>query len=297
MIDHCELMEAALESFPEGLALLGSEGEVAFWNHAAEHITGYPSMETVSRPVPWALASLALESGQSETGGRWSPARSARYGLVQAQHRSGRDLPLMMRTAILRDAFGGRVGTAVIFHAADGMETLPHGECGEESDLEAAQQEIEQQAKSQFEDFLEHETPLGLLWITLDQAHELRKTHGARACATMIERMERTLAHGLRPAEELGRWGEDEFLILSHEATAGALAAHAQVLAGLARTSEFRWWGDRLSLTVSIGAAQADRGETLAQLLGRAQDAMLASIHAGGNHITLAAEKQACSPL
>jgi len=29
----------------------------------------------------------------------------------------------------------------------------------------------------------------------------------------------------------------------------------AQALAALARTADFRWWGDRLSITVSIGAA------------------------------------------
>jgi GGDEF domain-containing protein len=72
------------------------------------------------------------------------------------------------------------------------------------------------------------------------------------------------------------------------------LAAHAQVLAGLARTADFRWWGDRISLTVSIGAAQAAPSETLAQLLERAQEAMAASIDAGGNHITSAARGQAC---
>ena len=103
--------------------------------------------------------------------------------------------------------------------------------------------------QSAFEEFTEGGTPLGLLWITVDQAHELRKTHGARACETMIGRVERTLTNGLRPAEELGRWGDDEFLVLSHEPSANSLAAHAQVLAGLARTSDFRWWGDRLSLT------------------------------------------------
>ena len=102
--------------------------------------------------------------------------------------------------------------------------------------------------------------------------------------------------HGLRPTEQMGRWGDDEFLVLSHERTAEMLAAHAQVLAGLARTTDFRWWGDRVSLTVSIGAAQADQDETLAQLLERAQAAMLTSIHAGGNHITLAPGRQACSP-
>ena len=85
----------------------------------------------------------------------------------------------------------------------------------------------------------------------------MRKTHGAGACEAMLEKIERALANGLRPAEELGRWGEDEFLVISHERTAEMLAAHAQTLAGLARTADFRWWGDRVSLTVSIGAAQA----------------------------------------
>jgi diguanylate cyclase (GGDEF)-like protein len=201
-----------------------------------------------------------------------------------------------MRTVVLRDTLGGHIGSAVIFHIAESLETLPHGESCEESNLEAAQAEIEEQAKSAFDEFTERGTPLGLLWITVDQAHELRKTHGSRACDTMIERVERTLTNGLRPAEELGRWGDDEFMVLSHEPSASSLAAHAQVLAGLARTSDFRWWGDRLSLTVSIGAAQAVETESLPQLFERAQAAMLASVHEGGNHITLAPERSACSP-
>jgi GGDEF domain-containing protein len=64
------------------------------------------------------------------------------------------------------------------------------------------------------------------------------------------------------------------------------LRDHACQLAGLARTAEFRWWGDRVSLTVSIGASQAREAETLQRLLQRAQQSMQASIHAGGNHVT-----------
>ena len=107
--------------------------------------------------------------------------------------------------------------------------------------------------------FVHEGAPLGVLWIAVDQAGELRKTHGARACETMLESVERTLANGLRPGEEIGRWGDDEFLILSHERSPEVLASHAQVLAGLARTADFRWWGDRVSLTVSVGAAAARR--------------------------------------
>jgi PleD family two-component response regulator len=74
------------------------------------------------------------------------------------------------------------------------------------------------------------------------------------------------------------------------------LASHAQALADLARTADFRWWGDRTSLTVSIGAAQAEPESSLVDLLERAKDAMLTSFHAGGNQITSAPGRQACSP-
>jgi len=295
-VDNSELMQAALERFPEGLALLGRDDEVALWNPAAESMTGFPSIEVQSRDIPWALEPLLRQSNRNAADETRALSKPARYALIHAQHRSGDELPLMMRSVILRDTLGARIGLAVIFHPADHIDTLPHGERSEESGLESAQEEMEEQTESAFAEFVEGGTPLGLLWITVDQAHELRKTHGATAWETMMGRIERAVSHGLRLTEELGRWGDDEFLVLSHEPTAAALSAHAQTLAGLARTSDFRWWGDRLSLTVSVGAAQAVPGETLPQLLERAQAAMLASVHAGGNRISLAPERQTCSP-
>jgi PAS domain-containing protein len=102
MIDRSELMEAALASFPEGLALLGRSGEVAFWNEAAESITGYPSMETVCRQIPWALEPLLLECNLDAAEEPRLRAQFARYVLIHTQSRSGDDLPLMMRSVLLR---------------------------------------------------------------------------------------------------------------------------------------------------------------------------------------------------
>jgi GGDEF domain-containing protein len=102
----------------------------------------------------------------------------------------------------------------------------------------------------------------------------------------------------LRPAEQVGRWGDNEFLIIAHERSTEMLAAHAQNLAGLARTADFRWWGDRISISVSIGAAQSlnSADESLMLLLERARTAVEASNQAGGNRATLAPERPACLP-
>jgi diguanylate cyclase (GGDEF)-like protein len=291
MPDRSVLTEAALDCYPEGIALLDRDGQVVVWNRTAEIITGFPSIEIVARRIPWALEPI-LVPGDVEV----DKARSVRGELINAQDRLGGELLVLVRARVLRDELGERIGNAIIFHPAEGHDNLPHGEVAADSDAEGAQARLEERVEEVFDDFLKKGGTLGLLWITVDQAQDLRKTHGNRACETMLERVERTIANGLRPAEEIGRWGNDEFLVLAHEPMGAMLATHAQVLAGLARTTDFRWWGDRVSLTVSIGAAQADPEETLVQLLERTQAAMLGSVHAGGNHITLAPGRQACLP-
>ena len=296
MVDRAQLLEAALGCLPEGIALADMEGRVAFWSRAAEAITGYTGAEVLGAPVRDALEKLVVGGVRQWTTLTDTEANSGRGSLVEVRHKLGHTLPAMARILVLRDGLGGRIGTGVVFHPAESLDALPHGECGEGIGVEASQADLEDRLTAEFDDISRGQLPFGTLWITVDQSHELRKTHGARACEAMLEKVEHALVNGLRPGEEVGRWGDDEFLVISHERTPEMLAAHAQVLAGLARTADFRWWGDRISLTVSIGAAQADPAETLAQLLERAKAAMISSIHAGGNHITPAPWRQECLP-
>jgi diguanylate cyclase (GGDEF)-like protein/PAS domain S-box-containing protein len=288
MRDRTELLESALDSLPAGIALFGVEGEVVFWNRVAESITGYVGAEMLGRAIPEALEALAPERLLHGEVHRDTEPQTSRGALVRTRHKLGHELQAITRIVALRDALGERIGTAAVFHPAESLDALPHGVTGENGAVVASQADIEDRLQIEFEDFERGGLPFGVLWISVDQAQGLRRTHGSGACEEMLEKVQRVLVHGLRPAEELGRWGDDEFLIISHERTAEMLAAHGQALAGLARTADFRWWGDRVSLTVSIGAAQAchDQNAGLAQLLERAQKAMESSIHAGGNCIT-----------
>jgi len=289
--DRAEILESALDVLAEGTVLADLEGAVIFWNRSAEMITGYPGGEVIGRPVSY-LLELLVEGGT----GQWDrtkemQASNDRGSVIRIRHALGHELPVLARVLMLRDGMGTRIGSGALFHPADNIDSLPHGESNDDARITESQTQLEDRLSRLYEDFCRGEMPLGVLWVTVDEAPELRRSHGSRACEAMLEVMERTLAGGLKPTEEIGRWGADEFLVLSHERSAAALARHAQTLAGLARTADFRWWGDRISLTVSIGAAQAERGEELPALLERAQSAMLTSIHAGGNHISAAKGK------
>ena len=300
-----ELLEMALDAMEEGIAVLGDQSRALFWNHAAAAVTGYRGADLLARPLPVDFYRMdrhhrgAQESTRSATlidetedGSGQAVGWTNRPTLVHLRHSEGHVLPAMLRRTPLRSALGRRIGTLLRFHPVETVDALPHGDMDEDDGqhVEHSQAEMEDRLDEAWQEWTTGQVPFGLLWITVDQAAMLRKTHGGDASEAMLAIVERTLLHALRPTEILGRWGSNEFLVLCHERTPEMLMLHARHVVGLARTADFRWWGDRVSLTVSIGAAQATQDEKLANLgslLRRAQRAMQASQSAGGNEVVL----------
>lgn len=288
MATRAELLESALDTLTDGVALAGNDGQIAFWNRAAEIITGHNSSEVTNCHVRQMLEALLVGGARQWIPDAAVPVSGPCGNLFTIRHRTGYEIPIMARVIVLRDGLGIRIGTGVLFHPSDSIDALPDRRSTDESRVDESQSRLEDRLVWMHEEFRRGELPLGVLWVRVDQTQELRQSHGTAACEAMLQSLEKTIASGLKPAEEIGRWGDQEFLVLSHERSEVALSAHAQMLTGLARTAEFRWWGDRISLSVSIGAAQAREGESLSTLLKRGQTAMQASVYAGGNHITAA---------
>lgn len=296
MSDRMGLLESALSTLQEAIALFGIEGEVAFWNPSAEAATGYTATEVMGHALPHGLGPMAPEYSLLR---QWNPAehtRSERGAMVRVRHKLGHEMQLMTRSTMLHDGRGERIGAAVLFHPAERLDALPQCTHVDNKSDAADEAALKEHLQREFDDCLMCGLPFGVLWIKVDQAEGLYKTHGTGACKAMLEKMEHALAAGLRPAEVLGRLGKDEFLVISNERTADKLAAHASLLVGMARTAEFMWWGDRIALSVSIGTAQAcpNRDDNPEKLLERAQRAMEISMQSGGNSATAAQEVYGC---
>jgi diguanylate cyclase (GGDEF)-like protein/PAS domain S-box-containing protein len=291
MADRTELLEAALDSLQEGLGLLGGEGEVMFWNQAAQGVTGYPAAELLGQPIPEGLGALFAAGSGIELPLALSALPESHRAVAQVMHKLGHFVPVIAHMRVVNNGLEERIGAAVLFHPVESQDALPQGETSEGLGAEGARADLLERLQIEFDDFSRGGAPLGILRISVDQAQELRKTHGAAASHAMLEKVYYALAHGLRPGEEIGYWGNDGFLVIAHERSTEMLAAHAQTLAGLARTADFRWWGDRISLTASIGAVQAgdDPAESLTLMMRRAREAMETSIREGGNRATTAA--------
>ncbi len=320
MDDRVDMLEAALDLMEEGIAVLDEQSNVVHWNHAAAALTGYAAQDVIWRPCPEGLfrvdqqhrdkvaasAEAELKAGLAQVGiasgltfgepvtepSQASDPSLQRLTLVAIRHKLGHGLPAMLRKVSLHDSQGAPRGAVLLFYPAEEVDAYQRGESGEGVGIEASQAEMEDRLDAAHHQWKTSGMPFGLLWITVDQARPLRKTHGRDACEAMLRAVEDTLLRQMKPAETIGRWGDNEFLIIAHERSAELLTDHARRLAGLARTVDFRWWGDRIGLTLSIGTSFAIEADTLQSLLNRARQAMRTSEYAGGNHVTEARGEQ-----
>lgn len=321
MSDRVEMLEATLDLIEEAVVVLDEQSKVLFWNKAATALTGYQADDVMWRSCPenlycideehmnelGAIAEARRRSGVMRTMGGFGGAIAGYSGhtpmtdpvpdvedkerhqvpiLISISHKLGHTVPGMMRKIVLRNTQETLIGTALLLFPVEEVDALPHGETSEDVGIESSQAEMEDRLDTAYHHWISNHMPLGLLWITVDQSQSLRKTHGRDACESMLRVMEQTLMRQMNPMEILGRWGDDEYLVVAHERTAELLMEHARRLAGQARTADFRWWGDRVGLSVSIGVSFAFEGDTLPTLLNRTRQAMQVSVYAGGNRVT-----------
>jgi len=316
MHNRAGLLEAALDTLCEGMILLDDENHIVLWNQSATELTGYRAADLIGHPCPAGLyevdeehrsrsdaaADLRAQGPQDlhafagsvagYSGGLAAPREAIGDGLLERptlvtlRHQLGHGVPAMLRRLALRDALGRRIGASLIFYPAAETDALPHGETTGGIGIERCQAEMEDRLDEAQHQWTTNRVPFGLLWITIDQAAPMRRTHGREPCEAMLRTVEETLLRGLKSGDIMGRWGDGEFLVLSHERSLPLLVAHAERLTGLARTADFRWWGDRITLTASIGAACVLEGEALPALLDCTRQAMQKSLSAGGNHVS-----------
>lgn len=312
MSNRIEILEATLNLIEEGVAVFDGRSKLVFWNSFAEAMTGYSSEEillyrpgdlfdaddccnienTDSTIRTMQRIDAACSDGTSclEAGSQ-RENRLHRPTLASMRHKLGHSVPVMLHEQILGVTNEDPLGKAFLFYPVEATDSLPRGDCGGDLVIERSQTDMEDRLDAAHHQWLTSCMPFGLLWIKVDQAPSLRKTHGKDACEEMLRTLEQTLFRQMKPGEVIGRWGCDEFLVLAHERTTELLLERARRLTGLARTADFRWWGDRVGLTVSIGASQAAGGKTLQSLLDGAGQAMQASEYSGGNGVTEARVK------
>jgi len=126
-------------------------------------------------------------------------------------------------------------------------------------------------------------TPLCLLIIDLDHFKSLNDKFGHLLGDAVLKEVANVLKATARHMDIVGRLGGDEFAVLLPGSNLKAASLAAERLRSAIGDSPLRWEGHELTLTVSIGLAEAQVDDDPASLLKRADFALYAAKEAGRN--------------
>ena len=294
-LENAEVLRAVLESLQTGVCLVDRDRKISFWNDGAERITGYLRQDVLGRFCGGILLVKFHENKLAicehccplVAAMRDGQARESRAYL---HHKSGYAVPVTLRAMPIRDVRGHVIGAVESFvekpwtsarrrpeadltvgHGLDALTQLP--------DYPFTESHLVERLKFASE----HAIPFGLLCIQLDHLDTLTATHGLEAAEAILRVVAHTLRNGLAPQDFVGRWSEDQFLAIVANCSESDLLTTAERLKQLAQSSEIVWWGDNLSVTISLGGTLMRPGERVESLLSRTGSALKQAVAQGGN--------------
>jgi diguanylate cyclase (GGDEF)-like protein/PAS domain S-box-containing protein len=295
-----DLHETVVENLYDGVYYVDRQRTITYWNPAAERITGYDGPSVVGRHCFDNLL------GHVDDGGR--PLCLDRCPLVQAMagrrgveaeiylhHRDGHRVPVHVRCQPVRDPDGTVVGAVEIFNE-DGTYREAVKRIGALELLSSAdtltslanRRAAELALRNRLRDMEELGWPLGVLLADIDHFKEFNDLYGHALGDDVLRVVGRSVTAALRESDFAARWGGEEFLILSAAADQDQIEQLAERIRHIVAASTVSAHGTELSVTVSLGAALAVRGDTADSVVARADAAMYESKRLGRDRVEFA---------
>jgi diguanylate cyclase (GGDEF)-like protein len=131
-----------------------------------------------------------------------------------------------------------------------------------------------------------YDDPLTCVILDVDHFKQINDHHGHSSGDTVLAFLGRLLAKTVRTCDVVARWGGEEFVLaLPSTPLAGALNVAERARRELSNAIIHSTRGDVVPVTASFGVAQLVAGETIEQLIDRADRAMYNAKSSGRNRV------------
>jgi diguanylate cyclase (GGDEF)-like protein/PAS domain S-box-containing protein len=135
-----------------------------------------------------------------------------------------------------------------------------------------------------------HNATLGVLFVDLDGFKSVNDEHGHAVGDTVLVELARRIAGAVRPGDSAARVGGDEFVVVADDVDeARALAIAERVANAVAAPLDIE--GTDIALGASIGVTLAAQGESVDDILNRADQAMYRAKRNPDDKIELAVKR------
>jgi diguanylate cyclase (GGDEF)-like protein/PAS domain S-box-containing protein len=297
MWTESKIVRGVFDRLTDGVFFVDLEGTITFWNRAAERITGFSAEDAVGRPCRTLLIHLDEEGRDlCRIGCSFDCASSPRTEWRKEAfllHADGRRIPVTLDISPLRDDEGKLIGGMESFadrsHQTATVEKLKELEEIVHTDTLTGtgnRRATMRLLGRKLDEFARYDWPFGVLFLDLDNFKAVNDEHGHEGGDVLLRSIARSLKHGLRASDFLGRWGGEEFVIVVSDVDSAALRSTAERFRALIEETTVQRKGQDLRVTASIGATIARNADTVEALVDRADRLMYESKFGGKNRVS-----------
>jgi len=283
----------------EGVYVVDRSRRVLFWNDAAEEISGFDAVDVVGHACGDRFLRHCDASGKVFCGDR-CPLQAvmadgvARTGDAFLLHHSGHRVPVGLRASAVFDDDGRIIGCVELFHDRSQpltvLEELRNAQEREKLDPLTGvgnRKLIEERLRAVTNAQPAGDATAGIIFLDIDHFKRVNDRHGHLAGDQVIREVALTIAAELRSSDVLGRWGGEEFVVISPGSDLDSIAALGERIRGLVAASPIPAGESTLDVTVSLGATVVRWPESAAEVVERADRLMYASKQHGRNRLTV----------
>ena len=291
-----------LENMYDGVYFCDLDRKITYWNKAAEKITGYSAADVCGSGCYENILNHTDSKGNLLCGKETCPAARAMKEKrvveeeVYLKHKNGHRVPVVTRISPIEDEAGRVIGVIEIFNdnsekisAFQKIEKLKKLAFIDSLTLVGNRRYTEIKLGTKFGEMERYEwVPVfGVIFADVDHFKILNDKYGHEAGDKVLQTIARTLKGNIRGEDFIGRWGGEEFIIVISDVDRKSLYAIAEKLRTLTEQSATLYDGADIRATISAGAVLAKRGESIKELIKRADRVMYESKKMGRNIVTI----------
>ncbi len=271
-----------LDHLQIGVSVLDLEKNIVFWSDGAEQITGYSRIEVLGHRYTDNILQQCNQTRCELCTEQCPISEALRNGQAVENfsfihHKSGYRTPVHIWAIPLRNKTGGIVGVVQTFQG----ETAVHGPDPGDRNLQEHgwldevtgllnQAMMQSHLRETLGTFNELGIPFALISVEVPELDQFRGRYGHGAARSILQVLARSLKNSVWPTDFVGRWSEARFLVILMGCSEEALHAVSGRMLRMLSSATIRWWGEELSIGISLGRSAVKGGDTIETLLQRA---------------------------
>ena len=281
-----EIYRDILNGLQIGVCVLDLQKKIVFWSDGAEKLTGYSRIDVLGHSCAENILLHCNHNSCEMCAGKCPMATAlhdakAVEAMSSIRHRAGYWVPVHIWAIPLRDKNGSLIGIIQTFQSQfEVQETNPNDRSMQERGCLDYATELpnhtmmQSHLREMLGTFVELKVPFGVVCLEVQELSGFRARYGQEAATSILRVLARTLRNTVWPMDFVGRWSEDRFLAILSGCGEEALRAVSERILRMTVCATIEWWGEELSVAVSIGSTAAVEGDSVELLLGRTEVAL-----------------------